>query len=446
MPESRTQEHQLRRALLGDLGQEWLERNHRAEERIGIAEGVGNMDGRVFGSRDTEADDLFRFLRFMDPELAAEPYFQLLELNHLNRDATRTLQGKVPDLGMAALMASGPTSERRKRVHESTWNRVDDYFEVFELAGTKRSGMVEIVLGLMGSGKTNYLVWRAIEGLERGYETFADFRLTPPIDGFHENYLASSLLLDLVQFAKRNPKLPGQVLFGEAGGRGGNSKTASTLEARWRMLFLSRIRMFRSNASSAYQAKKLPDDQLGLTTLEIRKDVADPSLVEGTWRQGPMAGSDFIPFTIPNLDDRYDTYAKASMRWDVNMEELDAYLSKRHGLKPELDLVEEFIVAFQRGEDPGAAEDAGETSTPAYLPPELATMPEGGWPVACTHAGCSEEWFYKGKRLPVAGARIECGNSHRSPLALALTTRAARDAARGTPSVAGSEPGGLPGE
>lgn len=445
MPENRTQEHTLRRALLGDLGQQWLERNHRAEERIGIAEGVGDLDGRSFGSRDVEATDLFRFLRFMDKEIAAEPYFQLLELNHLDRDAVRTIQGKVPDLGMAALMASGPSSERRQRVHESTWSRVDDYFDVYELAGPKRSGMVEIVLGLMGSGKTTYLVWRAIEGLKRGFETFADFRLTPAVEGFHENYLASTLLLDLVRFARGDPKLPGQVLFGEAGGRGGNSKTASTLEARWRMLFLSRIRMFRVNASSAYQAKKLPDDQMGLTTLEIRKDVADPSLVEGTWLQGPLAGSNFVPFTIPNYDDRYDTYAKASLRWDVNMEGLDAYLSKQHGLKPELDLVEEYVEAFLRGEDP-LDEDA-EPSGPAYLPPELAAMPDGGWPVACTHAGCNEEWFYKGKRLPVRGARITCPLSHHADLAVALTTRAARDAARGVsaPATTG-EAGGLPGD
>jgi hypothetical protein len=437
LPESRAQEPQIRRGIFGDLGKAISKRDRLARETIGIPEIDLGLPGLAFGVSDSAATDVFDLLAAAAPGVTKNWLYQLWLRGHLNRDSNSTLQAKAPDVAIAALMSTGDSDTWDEPVHPDNWNDVDRYFQPYSEMGPKRSGVVEVVVGPMGSGKTNFLVWRAIHGAERGYETFSDIHLNRGREGYHENYLASTLLLDLVKFARGEPKLPGQILLGEAAGRGGNSKTATTLEARFRMLFLERVRMFRCNVSSAYQAPTLPSDQASLTAVLVDKAAdPDPAVVRVKWIQRAYAGR-VSKFTIPNFDSEYDTYAKAGLHWDINMEELDAYLSKHHGEGAELDLVEGFITDFQRGGDPGAETFGGEKEAREmadYLPPELAAPPEGGWLVACTQKGCTQEWTYTGRLPAVRGARIMCPLNHHSQLQLAIMTRAERDRRRGAPA------------
>ncbi|MFZ0698704.1 MAG: hypothetical protein WAN74_00690 [Thermoplasmata archaeon] len=410
--------------------------------------GLGDLeqDGRSLLVTDSTADDTFDFLRYVAPDLTTDPnydYFPLLHRAHVKRNAIRTVLGKGTDLDIGAIGSAGfRAGEFRPRVRPATWSRTDEFFAVFDEAGPERSGMLLEIVGVMGSGKSNTLAWIGLRALERGYEVFADFSLSPKPEHFHEVYLHSDLMLELVQFARTEPARPGFVLIDEAGGKGGGSKTASTLEARWAMGFLTKTRKFRVNSVRARQVNKLPDDQRQVVTGLITKDPSDRALLDVEWLQGSMVGAPGLPLTIEYCGDQYKTWAQSTLVWDLDVEELEAYLARRRGLENELDVIERFAKAYRVGDTPDGDENAPEPpdARDLSLPSELATMPEGGWPVACTRLGCTEEWSYTGSRLPVPGARIRCPKLHSVRLTQAIVARAALDrrrSSRGAPDMDG---------
>ena len=438
----------MRRALYGELAKDWLDRHHAGEERLGIEH--SDESGLIFGARDWGAHELFRFLKFMlGEEVVSSPdydYARLLEGNLLQRDAVQTVQSRATDLDLAAILATGfPSAARgRSRVRRSDWTRTDDFFEPFVDAGPTRSGMLIEMVGVMGSGKSNTLAWLAGNALERGHEVFVDFPYRPKTDAVHEVYTHSDLMLALVKFARSDPDKPGFLLIDEAGGRGGGSTTASTLQARWAYQFLTKTRKYRINSFRARQADKLPDDQRRLVTGLIAKTPADRSLVAIQWFNGPKAGTTDDAIGIPDCSEHYATWSQTSLIWDLDVEELDKYLAQQRTAgdpKEELDAIERFVKAYQMGERPEGYEEPAEGVSFAR-PLELGPRPPDGWPVVCAKPGCGEEWTYTGNKDPVEGMKVECRRGHKSHLTQAIVERAALDKKRG--GVEESDPRGPP--
>ena len=428
----------MRRALYGELAQDWLNRLRASEEQLGIAR--DEMSGLTLGARSWEAHELHRFLRFMlGEETVKSPdydYARLLESNLLQRDAIETVHERATDLDIAAILSTGfPSAARgRSKVRRSDWTRTDDFLEPFIDAGPTRSGMLIEMVGVMGSGKSNTLAWIAGNALERGHELFVDFPYRPKTDKVHEVYTHSDLMLALVKFARSDPEKPGFLLIDEAGGRGGGSTTASTLQARWAYQFLTKTRKYRVNSFRARQADKLPDDQRRLVTGLIHKTPADRGLVAIQWFNGPRAGTTDDAIGIPDCAEHYTTMSQTSLIWDLDVEELDKYLAQQRTAgdpKDELAAIERFVKAYQMGERPEGYEEVAEGADLTFAAPmDLGPRPPDGWPVVCTKRGCGEEWVYKGDKDPVQGIRINCARGHKSHLTQAIVERAALDQRR----------------
>ncbi len=436
----------MRRAMWGDVGAAILEKRTRADERLGITTNELTGDGRAMLARDTAARETIRFLKFMAPELADDPYLFLLEDNLMDRDARETFREKVPDLGLGAMAASGLGGARhavRPRRHDET--TMDEYFELYSSRGREGAGMIEEVVGGPGSGKSNYLAFKALEALRRGYEVFADFAVVTDSQGFHEVHSQSELILGAIAAARKDGPLPALAIIDEQGySLGGSSRTTSTLEGRWAAAFMSRARKYRLNVTRARQADNVPAEQRGWVTSYIHKEAGAEEIARVEWWGGPRAGQLPLVIIIPSVRDLYDTMAPATFVWDVDMEEGDAYCAPFEARENPLDTWERFVRSWADGSysargSPGAEGPKVGTTAPPGLSLLEAASRAGVAPVTV------RRWVQEGKlaavRRPIGGRNFEHRISEEDLKAFLEERDEASDGGDGDEPALGAPPG-----
>jgi len=133
--------------------------------------------------KDPAGESAFLEELFENPLLIKNALFMNEWNQYRNLQMSRSLMEKNDPLSNVAMLEM---PEGKDIPDEKTM--IAHYFAYYENLGTERSGRLEEVIGPMGSGKSNYLAWKSIRALQRGYIVFTNFELRNVPQAYHSNW------------------------------------------------------------------------------------------------------------------------------------------------------------------------------------------------------------------------------------------------------------------
>ncbi len=354
----------IRRALSGDFGDQWREMERaRVRENYSKREEIKNLpeiererilrkiedvfsDPRILlisTDRGKEAETVFEEDIEMNPLIVDDEVF-MQELDRMrNICLSETLQTKTDPLSLYAILYNQKPEPLPTEVEA-----IPHYIGYFERMGPERSGQLEEVIGPMGSGKSNFLTWKAIRSLELGHVVITNFKLRNVPKDFRDNWIEVhsyiKLFEETMKFKKSNYNGLIFWIIDEQGRMpGGSSQTANMREGRWSSELITLIRKFGVFFTRARQNDNIPSDQLDWVSFLVEKNIREPEVVS-IKRMHNSTIDEAYSFTIPSMKNHYDTNDPCLMVMDLNMEMVLKYATRKEqkGAKP-LDALDEAI-------------------------------------------------------------------------------------------------------
>lgn len=415
MAREASDESRIRRALSQDVATNLLD---TMGDNAVVPDPFGR-DPRVFFVSDWRTENAFRDMLFEAPELAQNDWFRHQWDSFRTAEVSRAALAKSDVLTFLSMV--NPTRQDRSVPSVDATPGLQ-YWAYFEGLGTERSGQLEEVVGPMGSGKSNYLVWKVRTAVSRGHAVLANFKVEVE-EGpgrFREVHRLTDAVLQTVEW--RMSGYDGLVFWivDEQGANlGGASGTTNTLEGRWAAAILTKIRKLGVFVTRCRQQENIPPSQLPWVSILVRKTIADPALVRGQYLSGPRGGGAFA-FSLPSMGRYYDTNSPASWAYDLDVESMDSWLSRHEGTEDALTLIGRYARAAHSGVDLLADElerEAEERKQAAST--GASSDQEGGQAVEeppdepkgmLLRCKCGHEWTYRGRSiLPWAACGV-CGH------------------------------------
>ena len=345
MPDSDI-EARMRRAISASVGEQWasFQKSFIREyvlkdldtlpedekEREKIIEKIENWyaDKRLLFIKDPAGESAFLEELFENPSLIKNRLFMLEWNQYRNIQMSRSLMEKNDPLTNVAMLEM---PEGKEIPDEKTM--IAHYFAYYENLGTERSGRLEEVIGPMGSGKSNYLAWKSIRALQRGYIVFTNFELKNVPQAYHSNWHKVNNLLDLLKETielrqEGEEKIIFWILDEQGRVRGGSSITRSTKEARYLSELLTMIRKFGVFLTRARQVDNIPEDQRGWVSQIIRKNPNMPEVIHVEYLNDGETYEEY-EFKIPSMHNYYDTNEPAEFDYNVDTETMQKFIVAR---------------------------------------------------------------------------------------------------------------------
>ncbi|MEM3265514.1 MAG: hypothetical protein QXH07_06125 [Thermoplasmata archaeon] len=292
-------------------------------------------DRKILFVSQWDAESTFREELLINPLLIENPSF----LNEWN-------EFREKQLALSIQLKSDPLSEYAI-LYQTEPQQIPDekefmayYFNYFSKLGPERSGRLEEVIGPMGSGKSNFLVWKSIRALQKGYVVFTNFALKNVPQSFHKNWHEIHSYTELFEqtISLKNEGYNDIVFWViDEQGRtpGASSQTTTMREGRWTSEILTIIRKFGVFLTRARQTDNIPQDQISWISILISKNVQNPDQVQVQYLHNGTVEEQYL-FTIPSMKQYYDTNDPSLIYMDLNMEMLQKYAIRKQ----------------QKGEDP----------------------------------------------------------------------------------------------
>ena len=292
---------------------------------------------------DPWTESTFEEIVFESPDLVNDPYFFSLWNTFLRREMAKSFSGDANSLTRLGAMYYPAES---KPLGEAQF--LGAYFTRYDLLGPKQSGRLEEVIGPMGSGKSNFLAWKAINALRRGYVVFTNFRLANVPKTFQPNWHESHTLLDIFRDTVKLVRsgyngIIFWILDEQGRVRGGSSLTRTTREGRYSEELLTMVRKFGVNITRARQADNIPDDQRSWVWTIVQKKVDRPDLVYVSYLMGGQLYEEMEPAIIQDMRNYYDTNEPAEFDYDLDTEQMQKYITVRGKEIPVQEAIMEFL-------------------------------------------------------------------------------------------------------
>jgi len=307
---------------------ETLPEDEKEKERIIEKIKKWYSDKRRLFIKDPAGESAFSEELFENPLLIDNALFMYEWDQYRNIQMSMSLMEKNDPLTNVAMLEMQETKDiPDERV------MVAHYFAYYENLGTERSGRLEEVIGPMGSGKSNYLAWKSIRALQRGYIVFTNFELKNVPQTYHSNWHKVNNLLDLLKETieirqEGEKKIIFWILDEQGRVRGGSSVTRSTKEARYLSELLTMIRKFGVFLTRARQVDNIPDDQRGWVSQIIRKNPNMPELLHVEYLNDGETYEEY-EFKIPSMQNYYDTNEPAEFDYNVDTETMQKFIVAR---------------------------------------------------------------------------------------------------------------------
>jgi len=339
----------MERALSGDFAEQWETKKRKdahiilsnSEKFNNLPENEKEIVGKIFEDKWAdralllmtnpsliEAETAMEEQMIMDPTLVNDPLF-LWQLNRIRDIQTASgLQQKNDSVSMMATLYK----EQPQQV-KSYKEMAPYYFSNFIGRSPNNSGQLEEIIGPMGSGKTNFLAWKALWLLESEYVVITNFSLRNLPEKYRDKWIEVHSYIDLfgetVKLKLNNyDKLIFWLIDEQGIMPGGTSQTVSMREGRWQSELLKLIRKFGVFLTRARQSNNIPQEQLSWISFIIEKSVKEPDVVKFTrFESGEVIET--YSFTIPSMRNYYDTNDPALISMDLNMEMLLKYASRK---------------------------------------------------------------------------------------------------------------------
>jgi len=300
------------------------------EEREDIKQKIEEWysDKRLFLLKDSAGESAFSEELIENPSLIKNALFMFEWNQYRNMQMSRSLMEKNDPLSNYSMLEMPETKDIPD---EKTM--IAHYFAYYENLGTERSGRLEEVIGPMGSGKSNYLTWKSIRALQRGYIVFTNFELRNVPQIYHSNWHKVNNLLDLlketIELRQQDEKNIIFWILDEQGRvRGGSSITRSTKEARYLSELLTMIRKFGVFVTRARQVDNIPDDQRTWVSQIIRKNPNKPELINVEYLNDGETYEEY-EFKIQSMSNHYDTNEPAEFDYNVDTETMQKFMVAR---------------------------------------------------------------------------------------------------------------------
>lgn len=360
MPESSDLESRMRRAISSSVAEQWrrFQGQFTREFVFGQIDTLANdpdretiinkiaewfQDPRILFLKSWEGESSFREELFENPRLILNPSFMMDWNDYRNKEMSYSLMEKNDPLSNLAMLEMPEEKAIPDEKEMLTY-----YFNYFIKLGPTRSGRLEEVIGPMGSGKSNFLAWKAIRALQKGFVVFTNFALKNVPQSYrsnwHEIHSYTELFSQTIEMKKNGY---GDIIFWiiDEQGRtpGASSQTITMKEGRWTNEILTIIRKFGVFLTRARQSDNIPEDQISWVSSMVEKSVQSPELVTVKYLHNGDVQEQYS-FVIPSMKEYYDTNDPALIYMDLNMEMLQKYAVRKQqkGMDP-IDAMQDFI-------------------------------------------------------------------------------------------------------
>ena len=374
---------------------------HLAQLRAGIAkEGRDPLDNPRLELlvEDRAIRGTFRRLRKWSPYARNSPAFREAELAFLRAANAAAVVG--PSVPLTRMVIGDPGA---REYHEPTpEENLEEWWHNFERMGSTRAGILVEVIGAPGTGKSNFMTWMTIQAAEAQRHVWANARgLTPTPKGrpyVHFVYTLWDALKQIIALREEEMRRLGDyehecylVVDEQAGSRGGGSLTASTLEARWTLGVITKMRKLGVNLVRARQLDNIPAGQREMVCIEVRKERSNPGIAVVNYLQADIQGTRKLE--IPDMRSHYTT--RDWGLWDVNVdtELLDRFLSAHIQEGDDLRILANGLDAQGPSGAPEQAGRAPSTSLSAITVPRPTQRAPNATCLACGAA-----WYYRGRK------------------------------------------------